>query len=140
MMLLRLCILVALSVMGTLGQSLCGQFAYHDDGNYLFNNNIWGQNLGTGTQCLYIDYVDPSSTSWHVDWAWEGSFNDVKSYPYSGCYLPEKRTLSAIKRIPTTAKWQYDGQDVRANVAYDLFTAADPNHDTAHGDYELMIW
>ena len=31
-------------------------------------------------------------------------------------------------------------QNIRANVAYDLFTAANSGHGTSSGDYELMIW
>jgi xyloglucan-specific endo-beta-1,4-glucanase len=42
--------------------------------------------------------------------------------------------------MQSAAAWSYSGTNVRANVAYDLFTAADPNHATHSGDYELMIW
>ncbi|KAI1049656.1 hypothetical protein LB505_011698 [Fusarium chuoi] len=41
--------------------------------------------------------------------------------------------------MQSAAAWSYSGTNVRANVAYDLFTAADPNHVTYSGDYELMI-
>jgi len=45
--------------------------------------------------------------------------------------------------MPTSITWRYDGNttyNMRANVAYDLFTAADPEHVNSGGDYELMIW
>jgi xyloglucan-specific endo-beta-1,4-glucanase len=59
--------------------------------------------------------------------------------PYVGKELEEKKTVASIDSIWTSASWSYDG-DVRANVAYDMFTAADPEHEMSSGDFELMIW
>lgn len=42
--------------------------------------------------------------------------------------------------MPTSIQWSYDNYNVRANVAYDIFTAQDPNHVNSSGDYELMVW
>ncbi len=42
--------------------------------------------------------------------------------------------------MQTSVSWRYSTQDLRANVAYDIFTAVDPNHANSGGDYELMIW
>jgi len=42
--------------------------------------------------------------------------------------------------MQTSASWSYSTQSVRANVAYDIFTSADPNHANSGGDYEVMIW
>lgn len=42
--------------------------------------------------------------------------------------------------MQTSVSWSYSTQDLRANVAYDIFTAADPDHANSGGDYELMIW
>lgn len=136
---MKLLNLLALAAPG-LAQELCEQFAYHSEAGYYFNNNMWGSDSGTGSQCTYVDSADYAGVSWHVDWDWQGGDDNVKSYPYSGRELPEKRLVSSIGRIPTTADWNYVGDGVRANVAYDLFTAADPNHDTSYGDFELMIW
>ncbi|KAF4125140.1 xyloglucan-specific endo-beta-1,4-glucanase [Geosmithia morbida] len=117
------------------------QFAYHGSHGYYFNNNQWGRDEGAGNQTLYVDRVEDTGVAWHVDWTWEGGENSVKSYPYSGREMPdEKRLVKDIGSIPTKVAWDYSGKNIRANVAYDLFTAADPNRDISGGDYELMIW
>jgi hypothetical protein len=64
----------------------------------------------------------------------------VKSYAYAGRVLDKGNLISKIKGLPTTVKWSYDTNTMRCNVAYDVFTAADPNHVNSSGDYELMIW
>jgi xyloglucan-specific endo-beta-1,4-glucanase len=63
----------------------------------------------------------------------------VKSYVYSGRQI-NKKLVSQLNSLPTTANWGYSNQNIRCNVAYDLFTAADINHDKSSGDYELMVW
>jgi hypothetical protein len=121
-------------------QSLCDQYAYHASNGYEFNNNMWGQGSGQGSQCTYVSSTSGNGVSWRVNWNWSGGENNVKSYPYSGRQLSQKRIISQIGSLPTSASWAYSGTNIRANVAYDLFTAADPNHSTSSGDYELMIW
>lgn len=125
-----------------LAQTLCGQFDYHGDANgWYFNNNEWGSGSGSGDQCTYVDQIDGvNGVKWHTDWSWSGGENNVKSYPYSGRQVGTPRLVSSIGSIPSVADWGYTGNNIRANVAYDLFTAADPNHETSSGDYELMIW
>jgi xyloglucan-specific endo-beta-1,4-glucanase len=123
-----------------LAQSLCGQYDYYSSNGYYFNNNRWGQGSGSGNQCTYVDKIQTVGVSWHSDWNWSGGDNNVKAYPYSGRSLSSKKIVSSIGSMPTKAEWQYDGQNIRANVAYDIFTASNPNHDTSYGDYELMIW
>lgn len=39
--------------------------------------------------------------------------------------------------MPTTWDWTYDGSDLRADVAYDLFTSSSADGDK---EYEIMIW
>lgn len=121
-------------------QDLCDQFAYHESNGYYLNNNEWGSGSGEGDQCTYVDSIADNGVSWHTEWSWSGGENNVKSYPYSGVTLSEKKLVSDIGSLNTKAEWAYNGDSVRANVAYDLFTAADPNHETSSGDYELMIW
>jgi xyloglucan-specific endo-beta-1,4-glucanase len=78
-----------------------------------------------------------------VEWSWDGAPNNVKSYPYSGRDLEhggKKKLVSNIASIWTKAEWDYRGDNIRANVAYDLFTAKDRGRDNSGGDYELMIW
>ncbi|KAL6860688.1 hypothetical protein ACO1O0_004720 [Amphichorda felina] len=134
-----LAILAALAPLA-LAKSLCGQFQHHSSDGYYFNNNMWGAGTADGKQCLVVDKTARDGVSYHVDWTWSGgNKNNVKAYPYAGRELGTKKKVSSIDSIPTTASWGYKG-NARANVAYDLFTAADPNHDESSGDYELMIW
>lgn len=121
-------------------QDLCGQFDYHASNGYYVNNNAWGSGSGQGEQCTHIDNIGDVGVGWHTDWSWSGGENNVKSYPYSGRELSSKKLVSDIGSLPTKAEWAYNGDSIRADVAYDLFTAADPNHETSSGDYELMIW
>jgi len=104
-------------------------------------NNLWGDNTATsGQQCTYVDGSSGSGVKFHSTWTWQGSPNNVKSYIYCGRQFPKGRLISSITSMQTSVSWSYSTQDVRANVAYDVFTAADPNHANSGGDYELMIW
>jgi xyloglucan-specific endo-beta-1,4-glucanase len=122
-------------------QTLCDQYAYYATNGYELNNNLWGRNSATsGSQCTYYDGLSGSGIRWHTTWTWQGSPNNVKSYVYSGQQMSSKRLVNQIGSMPTTAQWSYDTSNIRCNVAYDLFTATDPNHATSSGDFELMIW
>ncbi|KAI1823324.1 endoglucanase [Xylaria intraflava] len=122
-------------------QELCPQFAgYTASNGYYFNNNAWGSSAGSGSQCLNVGMLLNPGVQWSSEWSWSGGDNNVKGYPYSGRTLGTKQLITDIASMPTKAQWQYGGSNIRADVAYDLFTAADPNHDTSSGDYELMIW
>ncbi|KAG5659487.1 hypothetical protein KAF25_002046 [Fusarium avenaceum] len=123
-----------------LAQSLCDRYSYYSNAGYEFNNNRWGQDSGSGSQCTYIDWSNSNGAGWHVDWNWSGGQDNVKAYPNSALQLNTKRLLSSISNMQSAAAWSYSGTNIRANVAYDLFTAADPKHSTSSGDYELMIW
>lgn len=124
----------------TFAQTLCERYGIHTANGYEIANNVWGQESGTGSQCTYVDRTSTSNVGFHVNWNWSGGENNVKSYPNSAKTLSQKRIVSQIGSLPTSVSWTYSGTNIRANVAYDLFTAADPNHVTWSGDYELMIW
>ncbi|CAM1501371.1 Fc.00g105330.m01.CDS01 [Cosmosporella sp. VM-42] len=124
----------------SLAQSYCGQYDHMSSNGWYLNNNEWGASSGTGTQCTYLDSVNSGGISWHTDWDWADGTNKVKSYPHCGRDLTTKKLVSNIGSITNSAAWSYQGSNLRCNVAYDLFTAADPNHATTDGDYELMIW
>ena len=64
----------------------------------------------------------------------------MKSYANVGKQFAKGLKISNIKSMPTNIQWDYQPRNIRANVAYDVFTAADPNHDKSSGDYELMVW
>jgi xyloglucan-specific endo-beta-1,4-glucanase len=121
-------------------QDLCAQYGYYSSSGYYLNNNAWGQSAGSGSQCTHVDKMLNPGVAWHTEWNWSGGDNNVKSYPYSGRTLSSKKLVSQIGSMPTKAEWRYLGDNIRADVAYDLFTASNPNHDTSSGDYELMIW
>jgi len=133
---------LAVGIFGPLAvaQSLCDQYGYYAQAGYYFNNNRWGQGSGQGSQCLTVSWANSDGVGWKTDWTWSGSPNNVKSYPYSGITMSNKLLVSQIGYLGTSASWQYSNTNIRANVAYDLFTAADPRHDPSSGDYELMIW
>lgn len=123
-------------------QTLCDQYAYWSGSGYEANNNLWGRDAASsGEQCTYIDGASDAGVQWHTTWRWEGSPNNVKSYVYAGKQFDRGRTISSISSMQTSVSWAYDTtQNVRANVAYDIFTAEDPNHVNSSGDYEVMIW
>ncbi|KAL5094010.1 hypothetical protein Trisim1_009480 [Trichoderma cf. simile WF8] len=121
-------------------QTSCEQYAVFSGGNgYSVSNNLWGQSAGSGFGCITVNSLN-SAASWHADWQWSGGQNNVKSYPNVQIAIPQKRIVNSIGSMPTTASWSYTGSNLRADVAYDLFTASNPNHVTYSGDYELMIW
>lgn len=120
--------------------SLCTQYAYYQDNGYEFNNNIWGSGSATsGSQCTYYNGRSGNGVAFNSDWTWRGNDNAVKSYVYANRMFT-RRPVSNIGSLPTTVRWSYDRSDLRANVAYDIFTHTDPNHVNYNGDYELMIW
>lgn len=124
-----------------MAQSLCGQFDYYSSNGYYVNNNAWGADQGQGDQCTQIDNISSNGVTFHTDWNWSGGENNVKSYPHVGHALEgDKKLVKDITGFPNKAEWNYDGDNIRANVAYDIFTAQDPNHETSSGDYEIMIW
>ncbi|KAI8934074.1 hypothetical protein NX059_008838 [Plenodomus lindquistii] len=122
--------------------SLCSQYAYYAANGYEFNNNLWGQSAATsGNQCTYVQSTSTTGVSWYSTWTWAGGQDNVKSYVNAGRQFATGLLISKIKSLPTTITWNYDQTtNVRANVAYDVFTAQDPNHDKSSGDYELMVW
>ncbi|CAI6336625.1 unnamed protein product [Periconia digitata] len=133
--------LAALAPVALAQQStLCGQYDYYAASGYEFNNNNWGKgSASSGSQCTYVDSASSSGVRWHTTWEWQGGQDNVKAYPYSGRQI-QKKPISQYSNLQTNTQWSYDNTNIRANVAYDLFTAADVNHATSSGDYELMVW
>lgn len=121
-------------------QTLCDQYGYYSSDGYSINNNLWGEDDGTGSQCTYVNSISDSGISWYTTWDWSGGDSQVKSYANSGYIGLTKMYVSDISSIPTSVEWGYDNTDINADVSYDLFTAADIDHDTSSGDYELMVW
>ena len=121
--------------------SLCGQSSSWSGNGYELNNNLWGQSRATsGSQCTYLDSSSDSGIHWHTTWTWEGGEGEVKSYAYSGRQVSTGLTIASIDSMQTSVSWEYNTTDIQANVAYDIFTAEDPDHVHSSGDYEVMIW
>jgi xyloglucan-specific endo-beta-1,4-glucanase len=121
--------------------SLCSQYAYYAANGYEFNNNNWGKGAASsGSQCTTVQSTSGSGVSWSTSWTWAGGQNNVKSFANVGKQFARGLNMGKIKSMPTSITWDLSNRDVRADVAYDIFTAANPNHDTSSGDYELMIW
>jgi xyloglucan-specific endo-beta-1,4-glucanase len=121
--------------------TLCEQYGYWSANGYEVNNNNWGKASATsGSQCTTVDSASSSGVAWHTTWTWEGNPGSVKSYAYSGRWVAKGHTIASIRSMSTSVSWDYDTSNIRANVAYDIFTAKDPNHVNSSGDYELMIW
>ncbi|KAJ5962532.1 endoglucanase A precursor [Penicillium viridicatum] len=132
---------VALSSLAAtaLGHTMCSQYDSASSPPYSVNQNLWGKDQGTGSQCVYVGSVSDKGASWYTTWAWSGGQGTVKSYSNSGVTF-EKKLVHDIKDISTSVNWKQNNTDVNADVAYDLFTAANVDHATSSGDYELMIW
>ncbi|KAL7934597.1 endo-1,4-beta-glucanase [Trichoderma chlorosporum] len=121
-------------------QTSCDQYAVITGGSgYTVSNNLWGESAGSGFGCITVNSLN-SAASWSANWGWSGGQNNVKSYQNVAVTVPTGKLVSSINSLPTTASWSYTGSNIRADVAYDLFTAANANHVTYSGDYELMIW
>lgn len=121
-------------------KNMCGEQEGYSQSGYRVQNNLWGKGSATsGSQCSAFNSASGSSVAWSTTWEWYGGQDNVKSYAYSSRDFT-KKLVSQISSIPTAAVWSVSNQNIRANVAYDLFTAQDINHSTSSGDYELMIW
>ncbi|CAI6088370.1 hypothetical protein V2G26_018532 [Clonostachys chloroleuca] len=116
--------------------TLCGQWDSVETGGYTIYNNLWGQDNGSGSQCLTVEGVTDGLAAWSSTWSWSGGSSSVKSYSNAVVSADAVR-ISAISSIPSKWEWSYTGTDIVANVAYDLFSNADCG-DTP--EYEIMIW
>lgn len=149
----HLVMILAISVLGARGfhpipkpsrtgpsTALCSQYAYLKTNGYEILNNLWGIDTATGgSQCTYYYGAAGPAVAFGSSWTWRGNDNTVKSYIYANRVF-DRKLVSAIGSLPTTVEWTYNRTDIRANVAYDIFTHTDVNHINSNGDYELMIW
>lgn len=100
--------------------------------------NLWNQNAGTGSQCTGVDGLSGTTLSWHTTWSWAQNPSNVKSYANAVVSLTPRR-LYEVKSIPATWRYTYTGNNLVANVAFDLFTASSSSTNAKH-EYEIMIW
>lgn len=122
-------------------ESLCGLYDYWSNDKYELLNNLWGKDAATsGSQCTYLDGTANGGIQFSTTWTWNGAPDNVKSYPWVNRRVPKGTKISDVKTMKTAVTWKYDRTDIRANVAYDVFTAKDKDHVNSSGDFELMIW
>ncbi|GKZ39593.1 hypothetical protein AbraIFM66950_000696 [Aspergillus brasiliensis] len=136
---MKLSVALAMLAGTAMGQKMCSQYDSASRPPYSVNQNLWGEDQGTGSQCVYVDDLSSKGASWHTDWTWSGGEGEVKSYSNSGVTF-EKKLVSDVQGISTSVEWTQDNTNVNADVSYDLFTAANVDHATSSGDYELMVW
>src|SRR2546429_380996 len=79
-MLSLVALMILLAVKPARAASTCGAFATITVGKYWLNNNLWGQNSGSGWQCVWNSSSSGSTIGWGTNWSWTGQQNTVKSY------------------------------------------------------------
>ncbi len=130
-------------------ESQCEAFAEIPMGRYWLNNNLWGQEDGTGTQCVEATSQDGETIGWRTDWEWEGDTHQVKSFVSSvlGWHWGWKAEDTGLPvqlsdATPVPSAWDYTvTTDGTAAVTYDLWLheVMDPDEEDDPAD-ELMIW
>ena len=86
----------------------CGEFSTLSDGGYTLGSDLWGESLGTGSQCSSINGLNDGSLAWSTTWSWSGDNANVKSYTNvvsSNTYCGQ---ISSISSLPTSWDWRYD--------------------------------
>ncbi|KAI1855694.1 hypothetical protein JX265_006098 [Neoarthrinium moseri] len=115
----------------------CDSWGSLTTGGYVIYHNNWGASAASsGSQCTYFDSLNGNSVAWHTSWTWAGGSYNVKSYSNVALENVNKK-LSAVSSIPSTWKWSQTGNNLVADVAYDLWLAPTSGGTNA---YEIMVW
>ncbi|MFD4603732.1 endo-1,4-beta-glucanase [Streptomyces sp. NPDC058464] len=125
-------------------------------GKYYVNNNLWGQDKGTGTQCVWDNSASGSTVSWGTSYTWannsKGTDSDVKSYASTvlgwhwGWKVDKAATGLPIRvgdRKKVTTRWNFtlSSSPGTLDVAYDLWLHAKNTADWQDQPTdEIMIW
>ncbi|GAM90807.1 hypothetical protein ANO11243_088520 [Dothideomycetidae sp. 11243] len=117
-------------------QTLCGQWDLTISSPYTLYNNLWNLAAGKGSQCTLLSNSWDSGISWKTSWSWTYNKDSVKSYANAVTSVNEKK-LKDINNLDSVWSWSYTGDDIIADVAYDMFTAPSTS---AANQYEVMIW
>jgi hypothetical protein len=119
------------------------------------NNNLWGQNAGTGSQCVRRTCLDGDDIAWETDWSWSSAPSSVKSYAsvvlgWHWGYHVEQTGLpvQASENRSVSCGFSYSvSQNGTMNVAYDLWLHSVPDPQWGRQGFptdqptdELMIW
>ncbi|HCT75696.1 MAG TPA: endo-1,4-beta-glucanase, partial [Micromonosporaceae bacterium] len=108
----------------------CDDFGTVTQGKYWINNNVWGQDSGSGWQCIWDSYTSGNTIGWGTSYGWLGQSNSVKSYAssvlgwhwgwkVSNTGLPVR--LSANRSVNTGWNFSVQHSGGSMNVAYDLW-------------------
>ncbi|MHB9858707.1 GH12 family glycosyl hydrolase domain-containing protein [Streptomyces sp. YIM S03343] len=125
-------------------------------GKYYVNNNLWGQDKGTGSQCVWGATGSGSTVSWGTSYSWannsKGTDADVKSYGSTvlGWHWGWKTSKAATglplrvgDRKPVRTSWAFglSSNPGTVDVAYDLWLHAKNDADWQDKPTdEIMIW
>lgn len=133
----------------------CAAFDTITIGKYYVNNNLWGQDDGTGKQCVWDTAHNGDTIGWGTDYTWtskSGKENAVKSYASSvlgwhwGWKVDKAATglpLRVGDRTPVRTTWNFtvSADPGTMNVAYDLWLHSKNTADWAdQPSDEIMVW
>lgn len=133
----------------------CGAFDTVTMGKYYVNKNLWGQDDGTGTQCVWDTSRSGDTIGWGTSYTWAGKAgkgNAVKSYAGTvlGWHWDWKVDRAAAElpvrvgdRKPIRTTWQFSvsSSPGTMNVAYDLWLHAKNDADRQDRPTdEVMVW
>ncbi len=133
----------------------CGAFDTVTMGKYYVNNNLWGQDDGTGTQCVWDTSRSGDTIAWGTDYNWTskpGKENAVKSYSSSvlgwhwGWKVDKASTELPVRvgdRKPVRTSWEFSvsSNPGTMNVAYDLWLHSKNTADWQDQPTdEIMVW
>ncbi|KAF2161047.1 glycoside hydrolase family 12 protein [Zasmidium cellare ATCC 36951] len=130
--------LVAAAPSNTIRQaSNCEQYGSVQTGPYTVYNNLWNESAATsGSQCFSVTGLVNNVLSWATTWTWVGGAGQVKSYANAVVSLTATQ-IGSISSLSSSWTWDYQGSNLIADVAYDLFTSSSPTGDE---EFELMVW
>ncbi|KAH6654818.1 concanavalin A-like lectin/glucanase domain-containing protein [Truncatella angustata] len=116
----------------------CGSFGSLDKIGYtIYHNNFGASDATSGSQCTHFTGVNSDkSIHWSTAWTWAGGPGHVKSYSNVALMNVNKK-LSSISSLTSTWNWSQTGNNVVADVSYDLWLAPTSG---ANDAYEIMIW
>ena len=133
---------------GSSSGEMCDQWAKIDSASFRTFNDLWGMgSASAGSKgCITKTGESDGSVSFKSTWTFLGNPTSVKAYPNSVFKGDDKIGGVLIKDLPaiqSTFDWKYDGSNLDADVAYDLFmgSAAGYEMESSSGfTYEIMIW
>jgi hypothetical protein len=143
--------MVLINVLPARAETACNAYATMMMGKYRLYNNLWGQNSGSGWQCMWNVSSSGSTIAWGTNWNWTGQNNSVKSYTsavlgwhWGGSQANTGLPLQQSSRKNIYTRWNYRLTQHNANalnVAYDIWlhNTANPGPNGTPSD-EVMLW